>query len=423
MAYVFQTFRKNGKPHPKWRFQFQDKDGKRRTATGLTSRRETEKLAVRVEAEHDAIRKGLVAAPPVDREYRKREFLVVCQEYIAWGNVQGGHGGRPWGREHARKREAQLVWWGEHLALEVMEDLDTSLARVESQLRLLQSAGRSGKTIANYAESLRGFCSWCVTRGYLNKNPVEHLGRIDITPVSSRRALNRDEISRVLAVAPHYRRLLYETAFTSGLRANELRSLSVNDLDVEGCGLILHAEWTKNRKAGFQPLPECLIGELAAFAASGGPQYYYQRYYKRPSTKFTIPAEPLLFVPSNPAKTLDGDLVRAGVAKHTAHGKVDFHACRVAYVTLVLESGAQVREAQSLARHGSPKLTMNVYGRVRDERLALLSEAVGEAVRVNSNTTCAEKNNTTCVSDDESDNCDDGQGGSNPPRPFLEVAA
>lgn len=43
----------------------------------------------------------------------------------------------------------------------------------------------------------------------------------------------------------------YELAFTSGLRRQELRSLTVQDFDSARGGLILRAEWTKNRKAVF----------------------------------------------------------------------------------------------------------------------------------------------------------------------------
>ena len=56
---------------------------------------------------------------------------------------------------------------------------------------------------------------------------------------------------------------------------------------------------------------------------------------------------------------------------------MDFNACRVAYTTFVLESGASLPEAQKLARHADPKLTANIYARVRDDRLHEVSESVG----------------------------------------------
>jgi hypothetical protein len=35
----------------------------------------------------------------------------------------------------------------------------------------------------------------------------------------------------------------------------------------------------------------------------------------------------------------------------------------------VIESGVTVKEAQVLARHETPELTINIYGRAREERL------------------------------------------------------
>ena len=59
---------------------------------------------------------------------------------------------------------------------------------------------------------------------------------------------------------------------------------------------------------------------------------------------------------------------------------VDFHACRVFYISLVVESGVTVKEAQELARHASPDLTMNVYARTRPERISAAVERIGDAL-------------------------------------------
>ena len=77
------------------------------------------------------------------------------------------------------------------------------------------------------------------------------------------------------------------------------------------------------------------------------------------------PADPLLYVPSHPARELEEDLDAAEIPKWTDDGKVDFHACRVAYITLLFEGGADVKTVQTLARHCDPRITMNVYARFR----------------------------------------------------------
>ena len=45
-----------------------------------------------------------------------------------------------------------------------------------------------------------------------------------------------------------------------------------------------------------------------------------------------------------------------------------------------LFSNAALPEAQKLARHADPKLTANIYARVRDDRLHEVSESVGQMV-------------------------------------------
>ena len=85
-------------------------------------------------------------------------------------------------------------------------------------------------------------------------------------------------------------------------------------------------------------------------------------------------------MPSHPARELDKELLIAGIPKSTPAGKLDFHACRVAYINLVIESGVSVKEAQTLARHATPQLTMNVYGRVREESLAQAGEKMAQSL-------------------------------------------
>jgi len=379
MAYVFQTFDENGKAHPKWKFRIVDWDGRRKTSTGTTSEPETKRMALQAEARAARIKAGLEAPPTSSFKHRHRPYDEVKDEYLAWGKAQGGRGGRAWSSQHADKREKMLAWWKERLGLDTLIDLDGILPRVEEALRELQPT-HAGRTLQNHAEALRSFCRWCVTRGFLAVDPLRGLAPFSTEPQTIRRALTLKEIKALLEAAPEERRLVYEAAFCSGLRRNELRSLSVEDLDVEGGGLHLHAEWTKNRKPGFQPLPAALAQRLKAFIKTGKAADLYRTFLRRKDCTLQVPENPLLYVPSHAAREFDRDCKVAKIKKNAPGGKVDFHSCRVAYVSLVLESGAGVKEAQSLARHGTPTLTMNTYGRTRQSRLSELAEAVGNAV-------------------------------------------
>ncbi len=222
--------------------------------------------------------------------------------------------------------------------------------------------GRAGKTLQSYADGIVSFCNWCESRGYMSDNPLKGLAQFDTTPETTRRAATIDEIRGLLATCHPKRRNTYEVALASGLRAGELRALRKKHLSTERSGLYLDGEWTKNRKPGFQPLPAALVARLAESVNGGGPD------------------APLLYVPSHPARDLEKDLEAIGIPKWTPEGKIDFHALRVAYTTLVIEAGANMKEAQALARHATPELTANIYGRTRLDRLQKLTEAVGAAV-------------------------------------------
>lgn len=79
------------------------------------------------------------------------------------------------------------------------------------------------------------------------------------------------------------------------------------------------------------------------------------------------------------------DLEKAGIAKITDEGKIDFHALRNTFLTLALESGANPKEAQTLARHSTVELTMNVYVQARNERLSSITESVAETIGLERN--------------------------------------
>ena len=394
MPYVFQTYltrvdQETGKrvfrldeqgnkiPHKKWRFAYVDWQGKRKVGTGYSTKRKTENFSERVQFEQDEIRKGFRPPPKPKENYGRKSFADFVDEYLEWGDSQGGRQGRAWGKVHLRMRSSHLRWWQEKLGLEALADLEDKLPRVESELRELQRLGRSGKTLMNYSDALRSFCNWCVRRGYLESNPIIQLKSFNAVPRLQRRAMSRDEIHKILEVAPEKRKLLYEVAFCTGLRAGELGALRVKDLPKDAPALILRPEVTKNRKAGKQFISREIHSRLLE------------------TVKGKSPDDPLLEVPSHPAREMDKDLKAAGIPKQTPEGKVDFHSCRTAYVTFVLGSGADPKEAQTLARHSTPTLTMNVYARAHEARLAEIAERVGKTVLLQKRTVLHQKRNIT----------------------------
>ena len=97
MPHLYQSTRSDGTPHRCWKFQYTDWTGRRRTATGTTRRRETEKIALRIQDKEDMIRNGHAPPPNIALKHRDTPFEDVKEKYLNWGETQGGIGGRPWG--------------------------------------------------------------------------------------------------------------------------------------------------------------------------------------------------------------------------------------------------------------------------------------------------------------------------------------
>ncbi len=132
----------------------------------------------------------------------------------------------------------------------------------------------------------------------------------------------------------------------------------------------------KEPRARLSAVARKFVRQLAAFADSGAVPQLYQQFART----VVYPKDPLVFVGTHPARELDHHLRTAGIPKATPHGKIAFHALRTSFVTLTYECGATHKEAQELARHGTPGLTANTYARARRERLATIAEKTGETV-------------------------------------------
>ena len=360
----------------KYRGFFTDYTGKKRFFTGSKSKAETRRAAARLEERHQKIKIGELPVPDVIDKHRARPIEEAKEEYVAWGKMQGGRGGRAWSQSHAKRKGRLLDLWIETLNLKTLGDLDGLLPRAEAVVQELSKRGKSGKTLQNTLEAMKSFINWCLIRNYLREDPLKGFSKIDTTPNTQRRAMTPDEFHRLLTVAPYHRQVLYSVAMVTGLRANELRSLTRDDLDVEQQGLRLRPEWTKNRKPGFQPLPEGTVKLLVEYWDTGIVSRLYCQYLR---TRVFNPRA-LLYVPAEPGKDLDRDLKAAKITKSTSEGKLDFHAIRTAFVSWSIEAGANMKEVQHLARHSDPRITFNTYARIKNQRLSDVVEKVADQV-------------------------------------------
>ena len=396
MAYVYKTIKKrrdkeSGKwvpvldakgkqiPHDYFRAEIRMADGERTTVTIPTrNRAEAKRQADLMQLRQDQIRSG--DRPSAKQSKPARNIHEVAEEYLRWGECQGGRGGRPWGEIHARNRRHQLNGWRNLLQLKTMNDLQDCLPAVEKECHARLQAGAAGKTVANEVETLKAFILWSITRKYLEANPLEGLGKFDTTPKMIRRVMSHSELTAFMACAPSHLGLLFEVAMCSGLRRKELRSLTPDHVDAERGGLKLDAAWTKNRKGDFQPLPTDLVRRLVEYAATGDAKKQYKLAFRKGAAELMCPDNPLLYVPKSTSTTMHVYLKKAGIPVTTKAGWLDFHVLRVAYINMLIEAGVDPKTLQALARHSTLELTMNVYARTVDDKLRQGVEKVGQMI-------------------------------------------
>ena len=264
--------KKPGK-NKKYRGWYRNMAGDRVFFTGTYDRATTLEGAKQLEGQHTLWAAG-APMPKTAAKHKGRAFDDTVTEYLAWGRSQGGLRGGAWGKDHARKVEATLAWWGKRLNLATLGDLQDGLrAKAEAALRDL---GVSNKTRSGYSGMLAAFCAWAAERQYLDGNPAQGLCQYDKTVKNLHRGLSGDEVSRLLAGCDPARRLLYATAAGTGLRRGELAALKVGDLDTEKGGLRVHGEWAKDRRDAFQPTASWIIQELSAVAQKQGLSALFQ---------------------------------------------------------------------------------------------------------------------------------------------------
>lgn len=236
----------------------------------------------------------------------------------------------------------------------------------------LKDRNFANRTVNGYMGALRAFARWLVRDGRVAENPVGHLPTLN--PQTDRRkvrrVLNADEIRKLLAAAASGpvvigvrgfdRAMLYRLAVETGLRAAEIKSLTRAsfDFDSDPPTVTVAASYSKHRRTDVLPLRPDTASALRDYLA------------------LKMPSAPAFPTPSlyRWAEMLRRDLAAAGIPARDDTGRVlDFHALRHTFITSLARSGVHPKTAQTLARHCSITLTLDVYSHsiVQDQTEAL----------------------------------------------------
>ena len=228
-------------------------------------------------------------------------------------------------------------------------------AAVLSERRLAKA------TVSRKLAAVRGLHTHLVAAGVAASNPA------DLLPAQKRgstlpRVLGRDEVAGLLDRIPATNplevrdRALFELAYSCGLRADELISLDLGDVDFDSETVRTTGKGQKTRVV---PIGEPAQRALRRYVESA-------RHALRPSR-----TEVALFV-SRRGRRLSASDVRRRLDKWVREaavaGRLSPHTLRHSFATHLLEGGADLRSIQELLGHSSVSTTQ-IYTRVEPTRL------------------------------------------------------
>jgi site-specific recombinase XerD len=381
MASIYKKGRDKRKKCCPYYIDYVDQQGKRRTIKGFTDKEKTRLLANKKEEEVRLRVAGLID-PDLETlaEARNAEVNELVDRFEEHLKRKGG----------TAKYVAKILFRIREILKETKcrKLKELSREKVEQALARLQSNNNlANRTLNHYIQSIEQWETWLVNTGRKATHSLKGVTRknnqIDIR--RKRRALTEEEFSQLCSAAllsekvvqgysGSQRRDIYEFAFLTGFRKNELASLTPRSfqLGIECETVTIEASISKHRRKDVVPLHPYLAGKVREMA-----QY--------------IPPDQPLFPKLASRKTwlmVKTDLNIAGIEYVNHEGYADFHAAgRHTFITTILKKGASLPEARKLARHAEIRMTMN-YTHIGHEEQAKALAKLQPPSTIGKNTTC-----------------------------------
>ncbi len=362
----------------KWYVEYRDSDGQIKRAPGYTDKVATEQLAARLVREAERRAEGIFDRHTEQIKRPLAEHVADWKRAILDNGKTEHHARLSANRVTAILDGAKITTWQDLSASKVQgwiaAQRDVAIKR--------RPHGLSIESANHYIRAIKGFARWMIRDGRAPENPVAHLAlaNASVERRHERRAFTTNELTRLLAETEagpsRYgpsgpeRAMLYRVAVETGLRSNELRSLSVASFDLSGDSpsVTVAAGDSKRRRTDTLPIRPALVKALRAYFAN------------------KLPTAPAFRMPnkSNVVRMLRTDMKAARAAwiaeagdnagererrecstflrdRDDAGRVADFHAFRHTFVSLLAQGGVHPKIAQQLARHSTITLTMDRY--------------------------------------------------------------
>ncbi len=371
MATVFKRKRKvkldNGKKvvkqSQKYYTRLTDADGIKRTIPLFRDKTASQQRAAQLQKEIELAKAGVIDRYKKHRKRPSTEHLKDFKQYLLDKGDTQDYARLTHNRVKAILTDCKFTFIG-----------DVQPSRVQRYIAERKQKGLSIKSCNYYLTAAKTFFNWMVADRRIGENPLIHLkgqnAKKDIR--RQRRALTPDETNVLLTATltgqKHHnltgkqRYMLYTLALSTGYRASELHSLTWRSLNLSESepSVTVMAGYAKNGRQATLPLRKD-VAEL------------FRQWFEDSGFSMDDKVFPK-FNKSKGAAMLRKDLEAVGIPYQDESGRyADFHAQRHTFISNVGRSGATVKETQTLARHSTSALTLDVYSHIGlyDERRAI----------------------------------------------------
>ena len=261
----------------------------------------------------------------------------------------------------------QLALWA---CTQSLDPADVDLKALRRYVASASAGGQAPSTVARKLAAARAMFRVAVEQGERTENPAD-LVSAPKRPRTLPHVLKSSDVEALLDRIPTQTpleqrdRALFELAYASGLRAEELINVEVGAIDFDAEAVRIEGKGGKTRLV---PVGEHALSAIARYLERGRPAL---RVDTRPAQG---QAEPL-FLSKSGKKLSTSDVrrrlrtwTRALQAQAPALAEAHPHALRHSFATHLLDGGADLRAIQELLGHATISTTQ-VYTRVESVRL------------------------------------------------------
>jgi len=240
----------------------------------------------------------------------------------------------------------------------------------------------SKATYNSYVTAIKIFCNWMYDNQRVSDSPLRSLKPLTLDRKEYRRALDPDEVRRLLdatkkapiryGMTGRERAILYLLLIETGLRRGELMSLTVSSFDLDRCTVTIKPENFKGRREAVRYLKKERAKQLREFFKGKLPNVkpFNVSDHWRSADMIREDLE------ETEQRSYDDEVLQEAIPFIDENGRrLDLHALRHTYITALDSTDASLAERKVLAGHSlKGDLTLGTYTHPSPDRLREIVE-------------------------------------------------